>query len=279
MITSTLVCGVQNGRISCVFVRSMFVDSICCCCCCCCFWCCVAVCCSCSISIFGCFDISKMSGFTFQLYFNRTSICYNIIEWCMCTPASAYDQQYDTFKVIWSGAIQSRETNVKQQKQRCCQNWWFLSPSPVLITFILSLSLGMCVLLLLLPFSTAMTYHTHRWNTQTTFQKYFAFMHRDMCKFRILLETERSLHSAFQLPFFFVSFFLLRSTRFSWSHPFAFSVLCFASFTITVVYFSGLSIPFHFGTFLIHFLLLLLLNPILKQQHGPNVFVTMCVCV
>lgn len=48
--------------------------------------------------VFSCFDISKMRGFTFQLYFNRTSICHNIIECCV-----RMRQQYDTFKVIWLG--------------------------------------------------------------------------------------------------------------------------------------------------------------------------------
>lgn len=95
---------------------------------------CVCVSCSFSLSPFMYIDNSKMREFTFRLYFNRTSIYHNIIE----TLSVCFYQRTGATNTIWHiqsdliGGASNRETNVKLQKQSSCQNWWFLSPSPVL---------------------------------------------------------------------------------------------------------------------------------------------------
>lgn len=95
---------------------------------------CIYVSCSFSLSPFMYIDNSKMREFTFRLYFNRTSIYHNIIE----TLFVCFYQHTGATNTIWHiqsdliGGASNRETNVKLQKQSSCQNWWFLSPSPVL---------------------------------------------------------------------------------------------------------------------------------------------------
>lgn len=79
----------------------------------------------------------KWEKFTFQLYFNRTSICHNIIEW-LAYMRQIYNnnmnnQQYDTFKVIWSGG---RTIASNSKSKDVVKIGDFLLPSPVLITIV-----------------------------------------------------------------------------------------------------------------------------------------------
>lgn len=199
---------------------------------------------------------------------------------CCCCFAMVPDREH-----IWHiqsdliGGPYNRETNVKQQKQRCCQIWWFLSPSPVLITFIL------CLLLYSFLFSSV-SWHTKRTDethTHTTFRKCFPSCIR-MCIYgffcSLLFEyywkrEDRSIpRFSFRFLFLFSSF---HAFRFSWSHSYSvFRSMFFFVHHYVCLFFWGLSISFHFGTFLDSLFIITIIEPNFKATT-PTKHLCMCI--
>lgn len=169
-----------------------------------------------------------MREFTFRLYFNRTSICYNIIE--CCSDAPTYDNMTHSNDLI-GGTIQSRDQ---------CQT----TKAKMLSKLVISLAFARSHYIFFFDFSFAVTHQTSdKKNTHT--HANMTFSERKICLYAsnivyvlILLKTKRSFYSAFQLPF-------VHSIRFSFSLFLRINSFPFPLFAIMFVYFSGLSIPFH----------------------------------